>query len=221
MTPSHSRRRRSPLSAGCASPGPAARPPGRGTPPPPGRSPTRSASAATRGSAAPSACRHLRGPAGDAAASLLAGASFLALVGVGALAFVRPWGLRLPRWLVIVPALIGSAYAIAHALTAYVTKPLHALGVIELEFHGWAQLDEGALFLLGPALLRAVVPRPRRARHARRAAPLPPHRRYRARGAAAAVGHRRDDPRHHGLRLRPAGGTAAVTRAARSVAPRC
>ena len=50
-------------------------------------------------------------------------------VGIGALAFVRPWGLQLPRWLVIVPALAGSAYAMAHALTAYVTKPLDALGV--------------------------------------------------------------------------------------------
>jgi hypothetical protein len=58
---------------------------------------------------------------------------------------VRPWGLRLPRWLVIVPALTGSAYAAAHALTGYVTKPLHALGVIDLEFRGWARLDEGAL----------------------------------------------------------------------------
>ena len=25
----------------------------------------------------------------------------------------------------------------AHALTAYVTKPLHLLGVIDLGFHGW------------------------------------------------------------------------------------
>jgi hypothetical protein len=79
-------------------------------------------------------------------ASLIAGAGIL-LVGVGALAFVRPWGLRLPRWLVIVPALAGSAYAAAHALTAYVTKPLHALGVVELRFDGWAQRDETAQFL--------------------------------------------------------------------------
>jgi Protein of unknown function (DUF3995) len=79
-------------------------------------------------------------------ASLLAGVGIL-LVGVGALALVRPWGLRLPRWLVIVPALTGSAYAMAHALTAYITKPLHLLGVIELEFKGWAERDEGAQFL--------------------------------------------------------------------------
>ena len=70
-------------------------------------------------------------------ASLLAGAGIL-LVGLGALALVRPWGLRLPRWLIIIPALTGSAYAVAHALTAYVTKPLHLLGVIDLEFRGWA-----------------------------------------------------------------------------------
>jgi len=78
-------------------------------------------------------------------ASLMAGIGVL-VVGVGALALVRPWGLRLPRLLVIIPALVGSAYAAAHALTAYVTKPLHSLGVIELEFEGWARRDEAAQF---------------------------------------------------------------------------
>jgi hypothetical protein len=85
-------------------------------------------------------------PAAMRRASLVAGAGIL-MVGFGALAFVRPWGLRLPRRLVIVPALLGSAYAMAHALTAYVTKPLHALGVVRLEFHGWATRDETAQFL--------------------------------------------------------------------------
>jgi hypothetical protein len=85
-------------------------------------------------------------PAAMRSASLIAGAGIL-LVGIGALAFVRPWGLRLPRWLVIVPALTGSAYAAAHALTAYVTKPLHALGVVHLRFDGWAQRNETAQFL--------------------------------------------------------------------------
>jgi Protein of unknown function (DUF3995) len=79
-------------------------------------------------------------------ASLIAGVGIL-LVGFGALALVRPWGLRLPRRLVIVPALTGSVYAMAHALTAYVTKPLHAAGVIQLQFDGWAQRDETAQFL--------------------------------------------------------------------------
>jgi hypothetical protein len=83
-------------------------------------------------------------PAAIRRASLVAGGVIL-LVGIGALALVRPWGLRLPRWLVIVPALAGSAYAAAHALTAYVTKPLDALGVIQLDFRGWARVDEGAL----------------------------------------------------------------------------
>ncbi len=85
-------------------------------------------------------------PAAMRRASLVAGAGIL-LVGFGALALVRPWGLRLPRWLAIVPALTGSAYAMAHALTAYVTKPLHALGVVHLQFHGWATRDETAQFL--------------------------------------------------------------------------
>jgi hypothetical protein len=79
-------------------------------------------------------------------ASLLAGAGIF-LVGLGALAFVRPWGLRLPRWLVIAPALAGSAYAAAHALTAYVTKPLHLLGVVHLRFDGWAHRGQHAQFL--------------------------------------------------------------------------
>jgi hypothetical protein len=83
-------------------------------------------------------------PSGFRRASLLAGI-FLLLVGLGALAFVRPWGLRLPRRLVILPALAGSSFAAAHALTAYVTKPLHMLGLIHLDFHGWTHLDEGSL----------------------------------------------------------------------------
>jgi hypothetical protein len=81
-------------------------------------------------------------PSGFQQASLQAGA-FLVLAGIGTLAFVRPRGLRLPRLLVIVPALAGAAFAMAHALTAYVTKPLHLLGVIELEFRGWKTLDVG------------------------------------------------------------------------------
>src|SRR5918997_493353 len=85
-------------------------------------------------------------PEGMRRASLVAGLGIL-LVGFAALAFVRPWGLRLPRRLVIIPALAGSAYAMAHALTAYVTKPLHALGVVELRFEGWAERDETAQFL--------------------------------------------------------------------------
>lgn len=85
-------------------------------------------------------------PEGMRRASLTAGA-FLLLVGIAALALVRPWGLRLPRWLVLVPALAGAGFATAHALTAYVTKPLHVLGVIHMEFDGWAQRDETSQFL--------------------------------------------------------------------------
>ena len=85
-------------------------------------------------------------PAAMRRASLVAGAGIL-LVGVGALALARPWGLRLPRWLVIVPALAGSAFAMAHALTAYVTKPLYLLGVVDLQFKGWAVRHETAQFL--------------------------------------------------------------------------
>jgi hypothetical protein len=84
-------------------------------------------------------------PVGMRQASLAAAGGIL-LIGVGSLALVRPWGRRLPRWLVIAPALAGSAYAASHALTAYLTKPLHALGVIELQFRGWATRDEAAQF---------------------------------------------------------------------------
>jgi hypothetical protein len=45
---------------------------------------------------------------------------------------------------VIVPALTGSAYAMAHALTAYVTKPLDRMGVVHLRFEGWATRDATA-----------------------------------------------------------------------------
>jgi hypothetical protein len=83
-------------------------------------------------------------PAGMQRASLVAGAGIL-LVAFGELAFVRPWGLRLPRWLVIAPALMGAVFAMAHALTAYVTKPLHLLGVIDLQFRGWKTLEEGQM----------------------------------------------------------------------------
>jgi hypothetical protein len=41
----------------------------------------------------------------------------------------------------------GSAYAAAHALTAYVTKPLHLLGVVHLRFDGWATRHETSQFL--------------------------------------------------------------------------
>jgi hypothetical protein len=85
-------------------------------------------------------------PAQMRRASLLAGAGIF-LVGIGALALVRPWGLRLPRRLVLVPALGGSAYAAAHAFTAYVTKPLHLAGVVQLRFDGWAHRDQTAQFL--------------------------------------------------------------------------
>lgn len=80
-------------------------------------------------------------PAAVRRASLLAGLGIL-LAGVGTLALVRPWGLRLPRWVVIIPALTGSGYAAAHALTAYVTKPLDVIGVIALDFPGWSRLDK-------------------------------------------------------------------------------
>ena len=83
-------------------------------------------------------------PHGFRSASLLAGA-VIAAAGVGALALVRPWGLRLPRWVVIGPALTGSATAAAHAVTGYVTKVMHLLGIIDLDFRGWAHVDESKL----------------------------------------------------------------------------
>jgi hypothetical protein len=88
----------------------------------------------------------LEDPAAARLASLIAGAGLL-LAGVGSLALVRPWGLRLPRWLVIIPALAGSVIALTHAFTAYVSKTLHLLGVIDLDLRsrGWTRLDEASL----------------------------------------------------------------------------
>jgi hypothetical protein len=84
-------------------------------------------------------------PSGFEQASLRAGV-FLLLVGIGELALVRAWGLKLPRWLVIAPALAGSVFAMGHALTAYVTKPLDLLGIADLELKGWRTVDEGEAF---------------------------------------------------------------------------
>jgi hypothetical protein len=86
------------------------------------------------------------GPDAMRRASLIA-AAVIFVVGLGALAFARPWGRALPRRPLIGIALAGSAYAMAHALTAYVTKALHLLGVIELDFQGRAERDERAPFL--------------------------------------------------------------------------
>ena len=83
-------------------------------------------------------------PARLRTASLIAGGGLL-LAALAVLGLVRPWGLRLPRWPVIIMALGGSIVAATHALTAYVTKTLHLLGVIDLEFRGWARLDEASL----------------------------------------------------------------------------
>lgn len=77
-------------------------------------------------------------------ASLIA-AALLVAVGIGCLAFVRPWGLRLPRRPLIALGLIGAAYAAAHALTAYLTKPFHLVGLIDLRFRGWERVDEDEL----------------------------------------------------------------------------
>jgi hypothetical protein len=74
-------------------------------------------------------------------ASLAAGAAIL-LAGLACLALVRPWGLRLPRRPVVVAALAGAVVAVTHALIAYVSKPLDLLGVIDLEFKGWVEIDE-------------------------------------------------------------------------------
>jgi uncharacterized protein DUF3995 len=83
----------------------------------------------------------LEEPAAVRRASLAAGAAIL-LAGLACLALVRPWGLRLPRRLIVVTALVGAVVAVTHALIAYVSKPLHLLGVIDLEFKGWIEIDE-------------------------------------------------------------------------------
>jgi hypothetical protein len=85
----------------------------------------------------------LEDPAAMRRASLLAGGLIL-LVAIGELGLVQDWGRRFPRWLVIAPALAGSIFAAAHALTAYITKTLHLAGVIHLHLRGWAQIDMGA-----------------------------------------------------------------------------
>ena len=70
-------------------------------------------------------------------ASLIAGAGIF-LVGLGALAFVRPWGLRLPRALVIIPGADRVGLRCVARADRVRDEPLHAAGVVELQFHGWA-----------------------------------------------------------------------------------
>lgn len=66
-------------------------------------------------------------------ASLIAAVGIL-LVGFGALAFVRPWGLRLPRWLIIVPALA------VRALVLGTRRLRRRIGVALQRTHGLARL---------------------------------------------------------------------------------
>lgn len=149
----------------------------------------------------------LEDPAGGRRASLLAGALIL-VAGMAALALVRPWGLRLTRRLVVIAALAGSVLAITHALIAYVTKPLHLLGVIGLEFTGWKHLDETAAILwdllfyepwflgLGALVTLAAPPSPRSGGWQYERMAASPARRG---GRDAGVGRRVVSPAHHAL----------------------
>lgn len=73
-------------------------------------------------------------------ASLIAGVGIL----LGALALVRPWGLRPPRWLIVIPALTGSAWAAAHALTAYLTNRCTCSASLSSTSAAGRSCDEGA-----------------------------------------------------------------------------
>ncbi len=98
-------------------------------------------------------------PAGMRRASLVAGLGIV-LAGFGALALVRPWGLRLPRPLVTVPALTGSAYAMAHALTAI--RPRSSCGICSSTSPGsWAP----ACSSRSPPCTTTVAPAGRPGRH--------------------------------------------------------
>ncbi|MFE0560341.1 DUF3995 domain-containing protein [Paenibacillus sp. NPDC058910] len=54
------------------------------------------------------------------------------LAAVFALAFARPWGLRLPKWLLIIPAAIGSVLLSLWGFTYFVMQYLLAVGRVQL-----------------------------------------------------------------------------------------
>ncbi|SFJ39928.1 hypothetical protein SAMN02799624_04309 [Paenibacillus sp. UNC496MF] len=91
-------------------------------------------------------------------ASYFAGVVVL-LAGFYLLGLVKPWGRTVPSWLpliggknvhpllLLVPALIGCAFSIAHGVSGVITKILYLAGIITIQIPGWIELDVRGLIL--------------------------------------------------------------------------
>ncbi|MFE5319254.1 DUF3995 domain-containing protein [Paenibacillus sp. NPDC056579] len=97
-------------------------------------------------------------PEGFQMASYIAGVVVM-IAGFYLLGLVKPWGRTVPSWmplisgkdvhplLLLVPTLIGCAFAIAHGVSGIVTKILHLAGIITIQISGWIELDVRRLVL--------------------------------------------------------------------------
>ncbi|MCQ6264702.1 DUF3995 domain-containing protein [Fictibacillus sp. WQ 8-8] len=91
-------------------------------------------------------------------ASYVAGVVVL-FAGFVMLALVKPWGKVVPAsmpWIggrrvrpgiLFVPALLGSAFAVAHGVSGFITKALDLAGMMTIHFQGWEVVDVHRLIL--------------------------------------------------------------------------
>ncbi|MCQ6268609.1 DUF3995 domain-containing protein [Fictibacillus sp. WQ 8-8] len=100
----------------------------------------------------------LANPEGFQMVSYIAGVVVM-LAGFFLLGLVKPWGKTVPAWipwiggknvhplLLLIPTLIGCAFAIAHGVSGIITKILHLVGIITIQIPGWIELDVRELAL--------------------------------------------------------------------------
>ncbi|WP_274654581.1 DUF3995 domain-containing protein [Paenibacillus humicola] len=97
-------------------------------------------------------------PEGFFRASYIAGV-FIMIAGFVLLALVKPWGKIAPMWMplfggkkirpfvLLIPTLAGTAFALAHGFGGEITKFLAMADVITIHYPGWAELDDRRLAL--------------------------------------------------------------------------
>ncbi|WP_249365607.1 DUF3995 domain-containing protein [Cytobacillus citreus] len=91
-------------------------------------------------------------------ASYVAGVEIM-FCGFALLLLIKPWGKVVPNWvpviggrkipclLLLVPTLAGTAFLIAHGISGIITKSLHLLGVITIDFKWWSVVNVKSLVL--------------------------------------------------------------------------
>ncbi|MGE8206869.1 DUF3995 domain-containing protein [Heyndrickxia sp. NPDC080065] len=97
-------------------------------------------------------------PASGYMASYVAGVVIMAC-GFALLLLIKPWGKivpyrvpiiggrKIPRLLLLLPTLAGTAFLIAHGVSGIITKILHLLGIITIHFQGWSVVNAKSLVL--------------------------------------------------------------------------